>query len=88
MKLLGIKATKVTSGKNEGKTGFRYYFIKDFSDYEKDNSVCEGSCVCEEFSYTDFGVKIGDDVSPVYEKGFQDKAVLVNLVPFKSVGDK
>ena len=26
-------------------------------------------------------VAVGDEVSPVYEKGYQDKAVLVNLVP-------
>lgn len=83
MKLLGIKATKMTTGKNEGKTGYTYYFEKDFSDYDKENSVCQGSCICQEFSYTDFGIAIGDHCEPVYEKGFQDKAILVNLVPLK-----
>ena len=82
MKVIGIKATEMTSGKNEGKTGFTYYFEKSFSDYDLENSVCQGSCVTQEFSYTDFGVQIGDDVQAVYEKGFQDKAILVNLVPF------
>lgn len=83
MKVIGIKATKMTSGKNEGKIGFTYYFEKEFSDYDKENSTCFGNSVTSEFSYTDFGVSVGDEVSPVYEKGFQDKAVLVNLVPFK-----
>ena len=35
----------------------------------------------QEFSYTKFNVAVGDEVSPVYEKGYQDKAVLVNLIP-------
>jgi hypothetical protein len=83
MKLIGIKAVKMTSGKNEGKTGYTYYFEKDFTDYEKQNATCYGSSVSSEFSYTDFGVSVGDNVNPVYDKGFQDKAVLVNLIPFK-----
>ena len=82
MKVIGIKKAVMTSGKNEGKTGYTYYFEKDFSDYDIENSVCEGKSVTQEFSYTDFGVQIGDEVQAVYEKGFQDKAVLVNLVPF------
>ena len=83
MKVIGIKATKMTTGKNEGKTGYTYTFTKEFSDYDKENSVCQGEDVTREFSYTDFGVSVGDDVNPIYEKGFQDKAVLVNLIPFK-----
>lgn len=84
MKVIGIKATKMTNGKNEGRTGYTYYFEKDFSDYEKETSVCQGNSVTQEFSYTDFGVAVGDDVTPVYDKGFQDKAVLTNLIPYKS----
>lgn len=88
MKLLGIKATKMTTGRNQGKTGFTYYFEKDFTDYEKENSVCYGVSICQEFSYTDFGIAVGEYVEPVYDKGFQDKAVLVNLIPFKPPVDK
>lgn len=83
MVLVGIKATKMTSGKNEGKTGFTYYFQKDFTDYEKANSVCQGVSIGQEFSYTDFGIAVGEHVTPVYDKGYQDRAVLVNLIPFK-----
>lgn len=85
MKVLGIKATVMASGKNQGKTGFTYYMAKDFTDYDKETSDCKGCSVTQEFSYKDFGVNIGDEVEPVYEKGYQDKAVLVNLVPFKPV---
>lgn len=84
MKLIGIKAIKMTSGKNEGKTGYNYYFEKDFTEYEKQNSQCKGSSVTTEFSYEDFGINVGENVTPLYDKGFQDKAVLVNLIPFKS----
>ena len=88
MKLIGIKAVKMTTGKNEGKTGYTYYFEKDFTDYEKENAVCQGSAVSTEFSYTDFGIAVSEHVQPVYDKGFQDKAVLVNLVPFKPTEKK
>lgn len=36
MRLVGIKATTMTSGKNEGKTGYTYSFMKEYTDYEKD----------------------------------------------------
>lgn len=88
MRLVGIKATTMTSGKNEGKTGYTYSFMKEYTEYEKDNSTCEGYAVTTEFSYTHFGVSIGDYVTPVYEKGFQDKAILVNLIPFKPKGEE
>lgn len=81
MKIVGIKEVTMTSGKNEGKTGYTYYFEKPFTDYELTNSVCFGCAVTSEFSYTRFEVAVGDVVIPVYDKGFQDKAVLVNLIP-------
>lgn len=84
MKVIGIKATEMTTGKNAGKTGFTYYFEKPFTDYEIQTSDCQGFAVTSEFSYTDFGVYVGDEVTPVYDKGFQDKAVLVNLVVTKT----
>lgn len=81
MKLVGIKEVTMTSGKNEGKTGYTYFFEKPFTEYELSNAVCYGTSVSQEFSYTKFPVSVGDEVSPVYEKGYQDKAVLVNLIP-------
>lgn len=81
MKLVGIKEIVMSSGKNAGKTGYTYSFTKPFSDYELTNGVCTGVSVSSEFSYTRFDVNVGDEVTPVYDKGFQDKAVLVNLIP-------
>lgn len=84
MKLLGIKESKMTKGKNEGKTAYTYYLGVPFSEYEINSSVCQGMKVSSEFSYTRFGVAVGDEVQAVYEKGFEDKAVLTNLIPFKA----
>ena len=42
MRLVGIKATTMTSGKNEGKTGYTYAFMKEYTDYEKETSKCQG----------------------------------------------
>lgn len=83
MRLVGIKATKMTSGKNEGKIGYTYFLEKEFTDYEKSNSECRGVSVTSEFSYTDFGIGVGEFVTPVYDRGYQDRAVLTNLIPFK-----
>ena len=88
MRLVGIKATTITTGKNEGKTGYTYSFMKEYTDYEKESSHCDGYAVTTEFSYKQFDVNIGDYVTPVYEKGFQDKAVLINLIPFKPKGEE
>lgn len=88
MRLVGIKATTMTSGKNEGKTGYTYAFMKEYTDYEKETSKCQGYDITHEFSYKDFGVSVGEYVTPVYEKGYQDKAVLVNLIPFKPKGEE
>lgn len=82
MKLIGIKATKMTSGKSEGKTAYTYFLTSPYTDYEIQTSECCGLKTTSEFSYTKFDVAVGDEVTPVYEKGFQDRAVLVNLVPF------
>lgn len=81
-KVIGIKKVEMTEGKNKGKVAFTYFLQCPFSAYEQANTVCLGAKVTSEFSYTDFYVAVGDEVTPVYEKGFQDKAVLVNLVPF------
>lgn len=81
-KVLGIKKTEIGEGKNKGKVACNYFLQTTFTDYELENSVCTGVKVTIEFSYKEFDVNIGDEVTLVYEKGFQDKAVLANMVPF------
>lgn len=84
VKIIGIKAFK---SKASGKMGFTYYFIQDFTDYELENSeVIEGKSCDSEYSGTDYGVKIGDEVELQYTKGFQDKAQLVGMNVVKAAG--
>ncbi len=78
--ILGVKAAK---GKT-GRVGYTYFYQEAFTDYESEN--CEtvlGMRCGSEFSYKDFGCKPGDEMTFVYEKGFQDKAVLADMIPVK-----
>ncbi len=79
--VIGVKKSKSTKS---GKDCFNYNLACDFSDYDKENAECQGRAVSTEFSYTDFGVKPGDYVQLEYEKGYQDKAMLVDMIPVKN----
>lgn len=75
--------------KGQTKTGrefLNYYGLKEFSDYDKENSQCEGLEVVKEFSYKDYGVKVGDEVEFQYEPGFNGKATLSNILMLKAGG--
>lgn len=65
---------------------FNYYGLRDFSDYDKENSECEGSQVIVEFSYKDYGLSVGDVVDFQYEPGFEGRATLSNVVMIKMAG--
>ena len=78
--VVGVK--KAVTGK--GKDCFTYHFQSEFTDYEVENCECVGKAVLSEFSYEDFGVKVGDTVKLIYEKGFQDKATLSEIIPVKN----
>lgn len=79
--VLGIKKAK--SAKT-GRDCFTYYLKTEFSDYEQETAECEGFTVLNEFSYTDYSVKVGDFVELEYIKGFQDKATLSDMIPVKN----
>ena len=79
--VLGIKKAKSTK---TGKDCFTYFLKSEFSDYEQENCECEGSSSFNEFSYTDYGVHVGDFVELDYVKGFQDKATLSDMRIVKS----
>lgn len=66
-----------------GKKFYNYFFNKPFSDYESENADCIGMSVQTEGCYKSFPVKPGDVVELSYEKGFQDKAVLSDIVVVK-----
>lgn len=85
--VVGIQKTVQTSGKNEGKVYYNYFFTEPFSNYEIENSECLGLKVTKEFSMTDFGVKPGDVVTPYYERMIfngSERAVLTDLIPVRA----
>lgn len=85
--VVGIQSTEQTSGKNEGKKYINYFLKEPFSAYETENGDCIGMKTSKEFSMTDFGVKVGDIVTPIYERmtfNGQERAVLVGFVSHKA----
>lgn len=77
IKLVGVKIITV---KSSGNKGYMYYFIGDFSDYEKKNAEVYGNSVFSEYSSKLFNVSVGDEVDIVYSKGYQDKAQLMDIL--------
>lgn len=82
VEIVGIK-----KGQTKNKVDcFNYYGLKNFSDYDQENSQCEGREVVKEFSYKDYGIKVGDEVDFLYEPGFDGKATLTNVLMVKAGG--
>ena len=75
--IIGIRSTK---SKSTGRTFYNYYMMEGFTDYEKDTGECQGSKVCIEGSSIRFDVHIGDQVKCYYERGYQDKATLSEMI--------
>lgn len=74
-KLVGVKVIT----KKDGEKGYMYYILDAFSDYDKEHAECYGNQVFSEYSTKAFKVNVGDEVDIVYAKGYQDKAVLMDL---------
>lgn len=66
-----------------GHSFFQYYYKKAFTDYESENNECSGMTCGNEFSYTDYNLKPGDECDFQYEPGFQGKATLSQVVVLK-----
>ncbi len=80
--IIGIKKG-VTKNK---KPCYNYYGQRDFSDYDMENSECEGHQPVSEFSYKDYGLSVGDVVDFQYEPGFEGKAALSNVIMIQMAG--
>ena len=77
-KVVGIRETK---SKTTGRSWFVYYLVEEFTDYEKDNSeVCSGVKVTSEETSLRFDVNVGDKVKCYYDKGFQGKASIAEMI--------
>lgn len=84
--IVGIKATP--SSKNKDVTYYNYFYEEPFSDYDKERAtVLNGRACGIEFSTTDIGCKVGDEVEFKYTKGYQDKAVLIGCDIIKPAPD-
>ena len=76
--IVGIRETK---SKTTGKSYFNYFLMEDFTDYEKDSAEsCVGHKVSFESSPLRFDVNVGDKVKCYYDKGYQDKAMLADML--------
>lgn len=82
--VVGIQVTEQTSGKNEGKKYVHYFLKEPFSTYESENGNCIGMKTSKEFSMTEFSdIKVGDVVTPIYERmtfNNIERAVLVGFI--------
>lgn len=77
--IIGIKKATTKNGKNF----CEYYYQKNFTDYDIQNTDCAGFMVGSEFSYRDYGLKPGDECDFQYEPGFDGKATLSDVVVTK-----
>lgn len=77
--IVGIKKAKTKSGREF----CQYYFSKNFTDYEMENSDCAGLTVGSEFSYKDYKLHPGDVCDFQYEPGFDNKATLADVAVLK-----
>lgn len=77
----------VRQSESKGRKAYNYFGLKDFTDYEIENSKCVGQMVVSEFSYTNFNLKPGDVVEFDYEPGFQGRATLTGVRPVLLAAD-
>lgn len=76
VEIVGIRQGKSKNGKD----CYSYFGLRDFSDYDQENSECSGRMPVDAFSYKDYGIAVGDVVDFQYEPGFEGKAQLSNIV--------
>lgn len=82
VEIVGIRRGKTKTGKDS----YNYFGLREFSDYDQENSECSGKQPVEAFSYRDYGVAVGDVVDFQYEPGYEGKAQLSNIVMMQPGG--
>lgn len=87
VKIVGVKRSEYKGKDGSNRVGFNYMAIKDFTQYERENTEVEGHDVIREFSNTDFNLHPGDEVEFMYEPGFENRATLVDVKPIKLAGN-
>ena len=79
VKILGVKKRTYMGNDKRERTGFNYMGVKEFTDFEIENSECKGYDVVREFSSKDYAVEPGDVVEFLYEPGYEGRATLVGV---------
>lgn len=65
----------------KGNDFYTYFLKRPFNAYESEHSkMCIGMAVETVGSFTDFAVKPDDVVNLLYTKGYQDKAILSDII--------
>ena len=82
-KIVGL----VVSTSKKGTTGTTLHLTGEHDAYQRENAnKCEGVAVTTEYIRGDYSnLKLGQSVNLIYNKGFEDKAILAEIIP---VADK
>lgn len=64
--------------KSSGKEYTVLHTVKEFDDYQKEKS--KGVCTESVYVPTRLGVKVGDEIELVYDKGFEGKAIVKDVI--------
>lgn len=79
--IVGVKAVK---SQKTGRIGYTIFYTTPYTDYEVENAEsCEGVSCGQVFTYKDYSVRPGDIVDMRYEPGYQDRAMLTDIVMVK-----
>lgn len=84
--IVGVKKSVYKGKDGQMKSGYNYCGLKDFTSYEMESADCEGQDIIREWSSVDFNVHVGDVVEFIYEPGYQDKAMLVDVRMIEAAG--
>lgn len=77
----------ISSYEKDGKTAFTVQLLGQYSGQEKENGAV-GYKAFSEWTRLDLGfLRPGDVITPIYDKGFQDKAVLGDVIVHKDLKD-
>ena len=73
-KVIGIKTTV-----KDDKKSFNIFLTEPFEEYEINAGGCDGIKTSAIFTYRDYSLKVGDNVTVSYDQGFGGKAFLSDI---------
>lgn len=77
----------ISSYEKDGKTSYTVQLLGQYSQSEKEAGAL-GYKAISEWTRLDLGfLQVGDVITPIYDKGFQDKAVLGDVIVHRDLKD-